>query len=95
MTQLPPGLITQSSELKLKSVLSVGSDYGAGGRTRTDMRSEPRQILSLVRIPISPLRLLGHVIIEAINRYVKLAQFTDSLLHALRIASPDFDSVAF
>ena len=30
--------------------------YGAGGRTRTDMRSEPRQILSLVRIPISPLR---------------------------------------
>ena len=29
---------------------------GAGGRTRTDMRSEPRQILSLVRIPISPLR---------------------------------------
>ena len=30
---------------------------GAGGRTRTDMRSEPRQILSLVRIPISPLRL--------------------------------------
>ena len=31
-------------------------DGGAGGRTRTDMRSEPRQILSLVRIPISPLR---------------------------------------
>ena len=32
---------------------------GAGGRTRTDMRSEPRQILSLVRIPISPLRREG------------------------------------
>jgi hypothetical protein len=31
-------------------------EFGAGGRTRTDMRSEPRQILSLVRIPISPLR---------------------------------------
>ena len=30
---------------------------GAGGETRTLMRSEPRQILSLVRIPISPLRL--------------------------------------
>ena len=44
---------------------------GAGGRTRTDMRSEPRQILSLVRIPISPLRLLGHVMIEARNVMVK------------------------
>ena len=32
---------------------------GAGGETRTLMRSEPRQILSLVRIPISPLRLEG------------------------------------
>ncbi len=32
---------------------------GAGGRTRTDMSSEARQILSLVRIPISPLRLKG------------------------------------
>jgi hypothetical protein len=32
------------------------------------MRSEPRQILSLVRIPISPLRpRFGHVIIEAQN----------------------------
>jgi hypothetical protein len=49
------------------------------------MRSEPRQILSLVRIPISPLRLLGHVIIEAVNRYVKLAQFTDSLFRELTI----------
>ena len=33
--------------------------YGAGGRTRTDMSSEARQILSLVRIPISPLRREG------------------------------------
>ena len=32
---------------------------GAGGRTRTDMSSEARQILSLVRIPISPLRREG------------------------------------
>src|SRR6266508_4881513 len=32
-------------------------EVGAGGETRTLMRSEPRQILSLVRIPISPLRL--------------------------------------
>src|SRR5216683_2259126 len=40
--------------------------FGAGGETRTLMRSEPRQILSLVRIPISPLRqfaakLSGHI----------------------------------
>src|SRR5689334_17315084 len=33
--------------------------HGAGGRTRTDMNSEVRQILSLVRIPISPLRREG------------------------------------
>ena len=46
----------------------IRKGFGAGGRTRTDMRSEPRQILSLVRIPISPLRLVGHVIIEAANR---------------------------
>ena len=31
-------------------------EAGTGGRTRTDMGSESRQILSLVRIPISPLR---------------------------------------
>ena len=29
---------------------------GAGGRTRTDTRSEPHQILSLARLPIPPLR---------------------------------------
>jgi len=40
---------------------------GAGGRTRTDMRSEPRQILSLVRIPISPLRLVGQAMIDVVN----------------------------
>ena len=42
------------SDLKLPS--GCAKEFGAGGRTRTDMRSEPRQILSLVRIPISPLR---------------------------------------
>src|ERR1043166_9500733 len=36
----------------------IFSKLGAGGETRTLMRSEPRQILSLVRIPISPLRLV-------------------------------------
>ena len=40
-------------------LLRVFEIAGAGGRTRTDMRSEPRQILSLVRIPISPLRREG------------------------------------
>ena len=35
---------------------ACGNISGAGGRTRTDMSSEARQILSLVRIPISPLR---------------------------------------
>jgi hypothetical protein len=29
---------------------------GTGGRTRTDMRFNPRKILSLVRLPISPHR---------------------------------------
>ena len=52
-------------------VQPVGILCGAGGRTRTDMRSEPRQILSLVRIPISPLRRLGHVIIEVESSTVK------------------------
>src|SRR5688572_9710661 len=40
------------------NVTDCDSVPGAGGETRTLMRSEPRQILSLVRIPISPLRLL-------------------------------------
>ena len=38
---------------------ACGNISGAGGRTRTDMSSEARQILSLVRIPISPLRREG------------------------------------
>src|SRR5687768_11997337 len=40
------------------NVTNCDSVPGAGGETRTLMRSEPRQILSLVRIPISPLRLV-------------------------------------
>ena len=42
--------------------------YGAGGRTRTDMSSEARQILSLVRIPISPLRLLAGLTFYGLSR---------------------------
>jgi integrase len=41
---------------KNSNIPNESEGIGAEGRTRTDMRSEPRQILSLVRIPISPLR---------------------------------------
>ena len=56
----------------------VDTDLGAGGETRTLMRSEPRQILSLVRIPISPLRLFAgpflrcHAILETRKLNVNL-----------------------
>src|SRR5581483_12226315 len=45
--------------------------FGAGGETRTLMRSEPRQILSLVRIPISLLRQSprgGHIRVARADR---------------------------
>jgi hypothetical protein len=48
--------------------------YGAGGRTRTDTRSEPRQILSLVRIPISPLRREGLTSYGPFSRIARMAQ---------------------
>src|SRR5437899_8703013 len=47
---------------------------GAGGETRTLMRSEPRQILSLVRIPISPLRPFFETAIDA-SRHIRGSQY--------------------
>ena len=69
---------------------ACGNISGAGGRTRTDMSSEARQILSLVRIPISPLRRVSHVIIEVESSTVKrfpglFLQLFDRLTNTLRI----------
>lgn len=57
-------VLTHLGEVKdntsyLKRLIVFSGNPNAGGRTRTDMGSEPRQILSLVRIPISPHRPVG------------------------------------
>src|SRR5438552_10948688 len=59
---------------------------GAGGETRTLMRSEPRQILSLVRIPISPLRLSSEGPIDA-SRHIRGSQYGRQLRTLLETAT--------